>query len=143
MWTVIVTNLLKPVLCNTFICLITEQICEQASNTLHHINIAKLFMKTLPWLGSGISLGVGAQLTPKIYWSAPGTPKALWIASDPNHLTHLYYKLLEGVLSSVTINNQQFVTDKLWYMPQNIWIHGIFVLGIKYFTVIEIKHETW
>ena len=52
---------------------VKEQIFEQASNTLHHINRAKLFTEnSLPWLGSGISLGVGGQLTPKIYWSPCG-----------------------------------------------------------------------
>ena len=42
----------------------TRSIFEQALNTLHRINRAKLFTENS---GFGISLQVGGQLTPKIY----------------------------------------------------------------------------
>ena len=40
------------------------EICEQASITLHHINRAKLYSENS---ASGISFGVGGQLTPEMY----------------------------------------------------------------------------
>ena len=43
---------------------VKEQICEQASYTLHHIHRAKLFTENSAMPRSGISSGIGSQLSP-------------------------------------------------------------------------------
>ena len=73
-----------------------SKICEQASNTLQHINSAKISTKRSSMAGSGISLGACGQLTSKLYSSVTHGFTILRIGLSCNSVTQYIMTSVRG-----------------------------------------------
>ena len=83
--------------------LLEEQIFELASNTLHHINSAKLSWITLPWLGSRIILRGWGPPDPQNILKHPGFPQGALNCSESD----FFGQNLHEVFCTKSANNTE------------------------------------